>query len=363
MNWRTFFWVWFAWAGVALGHALSQYSDIVKYGWDVKFTYVETIAFVVTYSQWVVITLVLLRFLRSFAYPFSYWAVGTLFLAGLVCWLPFYFASEYALSTLISDQKLADIGEQLANTRGSVIFFYVLVYCLTFAACLGIVFADKTRKADKLNASLLQQKTETELLLSDERMKLMQSQLSPHVLFNCLGSISALARDGDRTALIEAVAMVGNLLRFTILNSPVNTIALYDELAFVKDYIALQSLRFEERFSYESDIGEVDDDIMCPPFTLQPLLENAFRHAVDTTEEKVRICMSVKQSNGKVRFQVHNTVPEYVKSTRSTGTGLDNLRKRLQHLYEDDFSFDIHAQDGQFRVDLSIPVRPITHDV
>jgi sensor histidine kinase YesM len=363
MNRKTFFWVWLAWTVVGLSHALSRYSDIVKYKLEATFSYVETMGYVVTYSQWIIITLILIRFLRSFTYPFSYWAVGALFFIGLVCWLPFYFTAEYIASTFISESELANLGAYLVNMSSSVIFFYCVVYSLTFAACLGIVLADKTQQANQLNASLLQQKTEADLLLTEQRMQLMQSQLSPHVLFNCLSSISSLARDGERKALIEAVAMVGNLLRFTILNSPTNKIALYDEIGFVNDYIALQALRFEDRFICESKIDDIDEDIMCPPFTLQPLVENVFCHAVETTEEQVLIFLSIMQSNNKVHFNVRNTVPKKAKIASSTGTGLDNLRGRLRHLYADDFTLDIHADNTQFSVDLSIPLRPSRYDV
>ena len=356
MAWRWCLWVLLAWSSIGLIHAMTRYADFIKYDPNAVFSWSETLAFMVNYALWAIITLILLRFLRAFQYPFASMSLVLLFVIGILVWLPVYFVLDYLISLSFSGNELADVFNNLVNTSGSVIFFYSVIYALTFAACSGVVLADKMRTSSQINSALMQEKTETALLISEQKMKLMQNQLSPHLLFNCLGSISALARHGEREQLIDAIAKVGNLLRFTIANAPEKLITLQDEITLVRDYIALQSLRFEDRFHYTFDIHGLDDDIMCPPFTLQPLLENAFRHGVEVTDETVSIEVLAKQSNEQVVFIVKNSIPDETKSSETTGTGLNNLRTRLSHLYKELYSFETTKINSIFIAELRFPI-------
>ena len=108
---------------------------------------------------------------------------------------------------------------------------------------MGAVLMQNTNNIKQANLALERKQHETALLLAVQKMQIMQSQLSPHFLFNCLGAISGLARQGDKDTLVEAVAKVGNLLRFTINNASENWISLDEEIGFCEDYLSLQHLR------------------------------------------------------------------------------------------------------------------------
>lgn len=363
LSWRTFFWVWLAWTSIGLIHAFSRYSDIIQYNLEAPFEFIHIFAYILNYSQWIIITLILLRALHSIAHPLAYWKVILVFFTGVVIWLPIYFVSDYSLAALLFGGDMEQVIQRLKGTSASVVFFYAVLYGLTFVACLGVVFAENTRRANKLNAKLLQRQTETALVLSEHKMQLMQSQLSPHFLFNCLGAISGLARSGDRQILIKAVASVGNLLRYTVDNSAQNRIPVEEELKFVNDYIELQKLRFEERFNCTTTISNIDLSLECPPFILQPLLENAFRHAVEITEDNIDITVSVIHSEKRIKLHVKNVIPESHQKADTCGTGLRNLKTRLEHLYGDDFTFTISKDDGWFCVSINIPTGINCHEL
>lgn len=352
---RTFFWVWLAWSGIGFLHALSQYTDMVKYNAPMDKVWTNSALLILSYAQWIIITLVLLWFMKRLVFPFSYRSVIVLFVTGLFCWIPFYFALDAGISTIIEDQSFNDWVSKLLNFGGSTIFFYSVLYGFTFAVCLGVVLSEKTTHAQKINADLVQKQTESALLLSEQKMQLIQLQLSPHFLFNCMGAISGLARQHSRTILIQAIAKVGDLLRYTIENSSSKAITLDEELIFLHNYIELQQLRFEDRFICSFSIDDFNNDIMCPPFTLQLLLENVFRHAVELTEEQVHIDVSVRQNEHDVRVNVRNTHSSYSKESKSMGIGLDNLKARLTHLYGDNFVFEFNVTKTQFEVLLTLP--------
>ena len=368
MRWQSYFWVWLAWTTIGTVHALSQYSDIIKYNIDAPFTLHDVLYYVFSYWLWTLLSVTHLRVLSAMVFPFNVLKVVTFFVIALVIWLPVYFSADFAMAIWRTNGSFTDWQNKFNEISGSLIFFYVVIYALAFAACLGSVLAEKSRQARKHSAQLLQKQTETALLLSEQKMLLMQSQLSPHFLFNCLGAISGLARTGQRDTLIEAIATVGNLLRFTVSNSSVKTITLDEEITFSKDYMSLQKLRFDDRFSCEFHIDLHDHTLFCPPFTLQPLLENVFRHAIENSEEHISIRVDIAQKQGDeqqggIDISVCNSVAAQPSKNLGIGTGLENLKSRLQHLYSDNFTLRTEQVNQQFCVFIRIPERVIADDV
>ena len=267
-----------AWLAIGTMHSLSRFIDMKKHDPNTLFSLTDTFLYMLSYSFWMIITLVLFYWLQKLRFPFQIGSLVAIFIVGVLVWIPLYLLVDYIASSLIFDGTLGDIKNRFMTISGSVVFFYVVVYALTFAACLGIVLSEKTKLSAKANASLLQKQTASELLLSQQTMQLMQSQLSPHFLFNCLGAISGLARTAEKEQLISATARVGDLLRFIISNASANLITIEEELNFVDDYVALQKLRFGERFDFAVSLDLPETQTMCPPFTIQPLIENAFCH-------------------------------------------------------------------------------------
>jgi len=188
-------------------------------------------------------------------------------------------------------------------------------------------------------------------------MQLLQSQLSPHFLFNSLSAISGLARKNDKEAIITAVAQVGGLLRFTISNAKSPLILLIEELKFAEDYIALQSLRFASRFTFSQKVEEFDQRSLCPPFFIQPLLENVFTHAVETSEHHIDLYFDLIQKNGQITITVNNSQPLKSVGSVSMGSALENLRTRLQILYATDFSLNVKETAKHFLVTIVIPLQ------
>jgi sensor histidine kinase YesM len=356
MTIRNFIKALIAWSIIGFVHSTSRFADKMKYQPESEFSLIDMGLFMLSYSFWISITLVLIYIFKKIAFPFAVKTLTWMFFIILVCWLPLYFSMDYAASTMIDGGSFTDFQAKIINTSSSGIFFYAVVYALTFAACLGIVLTEKTNLSNQLNASLKQQRTEDALILSKQKMQLMQSQLSPHFLFNCLGAISGLARTGEKVKIVEATARVGDLLRFTVSNSAVEFITIEEELSFVEDYVALQKLRFDRRFLFNASISLPDKQLTCPPFTIQPLIENAFCHAVEATEETINIDFTVTYDHSSVLFTVCNTVYTNQHKSNGSGTGLLNLRSRLTHLYNNRFSLNIEPKDSLFTVKLCLPI-------
>ena len=372
MKRRTVIAVALMWLTVGIVHGLSRYADIVRYELNVPFTAADIGYFMLSYSFWIIITLVLLKAMAQFRFAPA--PMGMLFIAGLVLWLPVYFAFDYGVATLVAGGGWRDWLARLNGTSGSVVFFYAVVFALTFALCVGVTQAGAAGLAQQRNLELERQRADTAEQLAEQQMQLMQSQLSPHFLFNSLGAMSYLARRDDRETLVSAIATLGSLLRFTVGNAARRTLSLAEELQFAEDYIGLQTLRFANRFRCTFSVTSGVDGAQCPPFTLQPLLENVFRHVIEQRSEAgppsmpVEIAVQIRREDDRVALVVRNTRPADVATLRSpsdagTGTGIKNLKVRLAHTYGSTFTYHQEDTDAGFAVMLTFPMEPPNDDL
>ncbi|MEM8547045.1 MAG: histidine kinase [Pseudomonadota bacterium] len=372
MKRRTIMAVALMWLTVGIVHGLSRYADIVRYELDVPFAAADIGYFMLSYAFWIIITLVLLKAMaRSRFAPVP---MGGLFIAGLVLWLPVYFAFDYGVATLVAGGGWRDWLARLAGTSGSVVFFYAVVYALTFALCVGVTQAGAAGEAQQRNLELERQRANTAEQLAAQQMQLMQSQLSPHFLFNSLGAMSYLARRDERETLVSGIATLGSLLRFTVSNAARHTLSLAEEIQFAEDYIGLQSLRFRSRFRCTFSVTSGIEGAQCPPFTIQPLLENVFRHVIEQRPEgedpaiPVEIIVQIRCAEDRVALVVRNTRPVDVATPKSstdagTGTGIKNLKVRLAHTYGSAFTYDQEETDAGFAVTLTFPMEPPDDDL
>ncbi|MEM7610270.1 MAG: histidine kinase [Pseudomonadota bacterium] len=371
MQHRTIGLVALMWASVGAVHALSRYTDIVRYKLDIPFAIQDIGLYVISYSSWVVVTLVLLRIFSASSFVFSYRRLAAIFLVGALIWLPLYFAFDFTIGTLLAGGGWAEWLQRVSRTSGSIVFFYAVVYALTFALCIGVALGARARVAQETTALLERQQSKAAVELAKQQMQLMQSQLSPHFLFNSLSSISFLARSAEPIVQVDAIAKLGNLLRFTIENASRSTITVHEELQFAEDYLGLQSLRFGDRFVCDISCDSLVHGAPCPPFSLQPMLENVFRHVVEqiadgeeaSAKSPVNIRAIVEQRGTDVFMSVRNSPNPSVGDPGKevgSGTGMKNLRARLTHIYGDAFSLRHQASPENFCVELLFPNRAVS---
>ena len=344
-----------SWLSIGGLHALTRVADTIKYDLPTAVSWAEVSYYLLAYASWAVLTLSTVYTLDKPVTEKRWVRIAAIFIIGLTIWLPIYFSYDFAVSVVTLNGEWQSYWLTMQGYSASVIFFYVVLYFLNFVVCLSIIFAANNRRTAMENQRLIQQRTENELALTGQKMQLLQSQLSPHFLFNCLSGISGLARNGGRDELISAVAQVGSLLRFTIGNAKQSQILLTEELALIEDYIALQTLRFPDRFTLEKKFNEIDANCLCPPFFIQPVLENIFTHAVEASNEHIEASIHIYTDNRKLCVDVENTSPNQSAEASSLGSALGNLRTRLNLLYGDRFKLETGLSDGQFLVKMSIP--------
>lgn len=233
----------------------------------------------------------------------------------------------------------------------------MLFYNVLFFACYLLARYKSSQQKLFEALQLENRNTQLELALADLRMQALQAQLEPHFLFNALHSVGGLIRINERSKALTAISQLSDLLRFAVEVSDKKLAALSRELEFVRDYVSLQGMRFGENIQVRIDNQCHDDQLQIPPFTLQLLIENAISHGTDAGGGNVGIDMVLLESEGYLRLEVTNPQGEGDKNKNGFGIGLDNLKKRLEMIYGDDYSLEIDSEKGVFRVKLKLPVR------
>ncbi|HVU24505.1 MAG TPA: histidine kinase [Opitutus sp.] len=199
--------------------------------------------------------------------------------------------------------------------------------------------------------------TQAEIAARDAELKSLRAQLNPHFLFNALNSI--LAEADDNPARVKAITLsLSDLLRFSLRQRD-HLGRLDAEIAAIENYLKVERSRFEERLDWRIDVSPVARDATVPTSLLLPLVENAIKYGLKTSPAHLRIRVGATMSDGTLNAFVENSgqwIEPDPTLTRSTGIGLNNLRRRLALLCGPEGRVEISFPDGFVRVDLHVPV-------
>jgi anti-sigma regulatory factor (Ser/Thr protein kinase) len=177
-------------------------------------------------------------------------------------------------------------------------------------------------------------------------LRLLKSQLNPHFLFNALNGLRSLIADEPARAR-EGVTQLARMLRYTLASGDDDMVSLDRELEMVDDYLALESLRLEDRLKVEREIDPAAQSARVPTMLLQTLVENAIKHGIAQLREGGTLRILARVDGNKLLLRVENPRPPDVETTHE-GVGLQNAAGRLRLL------FGVRAS---LRLDLSQPGR------
>lgn len=204
---------------------------------------------------------------------------------------------------------------------------------------------------------LIDENYSKQLIIRETELKALQAQINPHFLYNTLESINWLAKMNKQSKISEMVEALGYLLRSSIgLKDPL--ITLEKELSIVHSYVTIQKTRFEERLDFHMDIPKCFQDAMIPKLTLQPLIENAIRYALEPNIEPCTISITVEPLEHGLDLQVSDNGPgmtaEFISAlqqgrieTRGEGIGLANITERIQLVFGQEWGTVIESVSGR----------------
>jgi LytS/YehU family sensor histidine kinase len=191
------------------------------------------------------------------------------------------------------------------------------------------------------------------------QLEALRLQLNPHFLFNALNSIRALIPPAAPEAR-EGVTRLAGVLRSTLLGKTMETISFARELEVVRDYLAIEKLRFADHLRIVEDIDPALDPIPIPPLMLLTLVENAIKHGVQLHEQAAALSLAGSLADGIVTLFVESPGSESQSSAHSSlGIGLRNVRERLHLIYGSAASAVLEAvSESTMRCTLRYPATP-----
>jgi two-component system LytT family sensor kinase len=177
---------------------------------------------------------------------------------------------------------------------------------------------------------------------AEAEVKMLQSQINPHFLYNALNSIASLAHtDADKT---EKMALsLSDLFRHSINRKGKKVNTLGDELSLVRNYLEIEQIRFGDRLKFSID---VDPDLLAieiPMFMLQPLVENAIKHGISKIEGQGEIVLEVNKKDNGILISVQDNGPDFPEGLVS-GHGLQTVYDLLRFSYGDKAEISSHNQ-------------------
>jgi signal transduction histidine kinase len=184
--------------------------------------------------------------------------------------------------------------------------------------------------------------------LARAQLQALNAQIRPHFLFNTLHTIGQLWRSNRSDDADAVLDSLGALFHKVQASTSRAEIPLAEELAMVREYLAIESARFPDRLRAQVTAGDDTLDCPVPPLILQPIVENAVRHGISSTSSAGRLDVTAERENGTLRLTVRDDGPgPDVRTTRAgAGVGLKNTRERLAQLYGDRARLSIGGGGG-----------------
>jgi len=195
--------------------------------------------------------------------------------------------------------------------------------------------------------------------LSEENLKLelnyLKSQISPHFLFNTLNNLYSIAIKNNENETATGLSKLSTLMRFMLDKTDKTTVKLSEEIEYLNSYIELQKLRFLDEddlvvtFKIEGDIN----NFSIPPFLLINFVENAFKHGVDyKLSSEINISLDVNEND--MTFSVENTNHALKNTKDNSQIGLENVKKRLELIYDRNYELKTISKLPKYNVKLKI---------
>jgi LytS/YehU family sensor histidine kinase len=179
----------------------------------------------------------------------------------------------------------------------------------------------------KLYKNKLKETEELKRLQIESEVRILSNQVNPHFLFNSLNTLIAIIPH-DANKAVHFTECFSKVYRYALKNKDKETVALREELDLVNDYCYLLKIRFGTNFRYEVSIPKQYEEAIVPPFTLQLLVENATKHNSIGDHEPLHLYVFVEDEFLVVRNNINAKINDH----EGTGTGLENISKRLKYL-------------------------------
>ena len=244
--------------------------------------------------------------------------------------------------------------------RNPLLFFAgVLVFLFAAAVHYILLAFEASRRAERTGLEL-------QVLARDAELRALRTQIDPHFLFNSLNSINALVSVDPKKAR-QMCVLLSDLLRTSLQVGAQATIPLAQELALVREYLGVEALRFGERLRPEFRIEPGLEALAVPTLLLQPLVENSITHGIAHLVSGGFVRLEARRNGATLLLAVENSIDPETPRRAGSGTGIENVRKRLRLSFGGRATLNTSENGECFRTEITLPLdldaATLTHGV
>jgi sensor histidine kinase YesM len=187
-------------------------------------------------------------------------------------------------------------------------------------------------------------------------LEFLKSQISPHFLFNTMNNLYGLSVVKSEL-LPPLMLQLSDLLRYSLYETNQTFVPLEKEINYIKNYIDLEKIRIGDRLELSMNIDDTDiNDVKIAPIVLIVFVENAFKHSRNIIDKKIKISFDLEVTNGWITFTTKNNYAAQEKDINS-GIGLENIKKRLEYLYPNQYLLNIDTTDNIYTSIIKLKVK------
>jgi len=233
----------------------------------------------------------------------------------------------------------------------------ILLMFLTFSLMIPLVYLLNDRFKQQQHIAHLHEET-----LKSE-LNLLKSQINPHFFFNTLNNLYGLAVEKSEHTQ-EVIYKLSQMMRFTIYEGRKHTVSVNDEIDYLQNFIELNLIRYKNKLDINFEQNIEDKQQRIPPLLFINLLENAFKHGVDSQLADQYIHISLTTTKSKIVFNIENNLDTKVLDEKvldnnkakqaSGGLGTENLARRLTLLFPDKHQYKSYIDDNRFIATVTI---------
>ncbi|MCC1483529.1 sensor histidine kinase [Winogradskyella immobilis] len=224
---------------------------------------------------------------------------------------------------------------------------YFAIFQLTFIALLGYIILSWLFRMWKQYKQLKNDKASAELAL-------LKSKIDPHFFFNTLNNLYGLAiKKSDEAP--QVILKLSEIMRYTIYEGENETVLLKDEINYLEQYIEVHKIRYKKTVNITFTKVIEEENISVAPLLFIMLLENAFKHGVESLTNNAYINLELIVKKKTLIFSVENNFE--VKENAQTGIGIENLKRRLQLIYPKKHELLIHKDTSVYKTQLTIQLK------
>jgi len=192
-------------------------------------------------------------------------------------------------------------------------------------------------------------------IIHEYQLRTLQHQFTPHFMFNVLNHIHVLMETNQETAS-SLLIKYSEILRYQLYNGERKLVTLNDEIQFLKDFIAVEEFRWEDKLKVTCNWEIENEDIEIPSLLFITLIENAFKHVSRSNLEKGFVNLDFRQQDRTISLDILNSKSLIEKKKIGTGLGLKNIKQRLDILYYNNHELIIEDTELTFRAKLILNV-------